>query len=424
MSTDSTSEVTATDHSHAAAGTDSASGFGGRVIRIRRGIEPSEPAPAIEVPIKYDVALDSEVTTGVKDYLVSRRVQRDLKSMGYEDVFIHAIHSEEVQVPETELPKNTLRIYNWARVQPGYTSRTDLEEVYIQEFGERVRLSGGQDDCCLVDVPNLGPDVQPIYDLAGTVLAVCTHNQLAIIFDLFHSTNNQEALFRYIFDAFLSGKFSPLEDSFIIKDVPAASELFTRVFSAQAKAPDSEFIAKIKKEARVHFDKYLEVLKKNEATLRYITGLEEPTPEMVADRAKMVMDRIAANPLIAGISVSKDSIRLITPEIEAEFGKHKYIIVFPIKYNRDHPISIHYFDEEKRKAVPVDHNSGRPCMGSVYPLVDFNLLSGDWDMAVNLVMRALIGSGPGMKEAIKIAEAMRQGMENTAVKTPSNTEAP
>lgn len=317
---------------------------------------------------------------------------------------------------------NFFHVLNWAK--PRGISQGDESSPRawtIDEFGNTIPLTNQQSHGYNVgynfehEAHNSGYVL--IRDHAGVPIALHHENWLAILQDLCDVSRNQSRLMDYLVQQFMvvmdgGGEWTPR--SLIINNVDAVKEVFVRLFNA-----DTGRTKRQKEEAQSRastvWRQYRDCLKEYEDALRRLESGEHATftteSELVEARAESVLASLRDNPLICGLSVRSDRLRVVTKPLPSERsrgrtgyydGLRRLLIHIPLTFKTVrvddmHGLRIHSLGSNGVLS-PLPNKEGffwgdgEFCLGSTRYVVDKNILSGDWDLVVMSLLNGITGS--------------------------------
>lgn len=365
-----------------------------RVIRVVRGAgsRVDTPKPVPQVRIASGV---SHLSSASREIL--RGLERGMLRAGYHTIYIHGGASMRVEPKKTD---GVLQIWNYSdHTAMNITHYDRIDVAYISGYGDGVHLNEDQREAHRW--PNEPPSgVEYVRDVRSNILAAINASNILVRCNIFASRNKaQSQVLEYIIRewagtigvAGISGAIREKPEILTLMDIDTIAALHDRLFKA-TKGRNH----KLRNKAREIVDKayaaYNKAIMEHGEYLMALEGLADPTSEQIRERAEDMIKRAEANPLISGMSVYDDRVRVITPQIMGAYwdGLRHIIVSMDVEHRKRsgvHGIRAHYIDSQGGMRGILGEGS---CFGSVMDTINENIFAGEWDMAAMLVLRALM----------------------------------
>lgn len=403
-----------------------------RVIRVVRGTSGAiRRRPSIRGAFGVSADDDPSNLIGeeLRDFLGSKRVQEIIKAQGFTGITWHTTHGKRVQphggkrfhIYNYAIPENASavkRVGHLSYISTGGAMYSPDSITFRKHHTSNLQLLSGQQSGFMVTNPGFDGATR-VTDMMGQLLGISANNWLMIVFSLQRNISNQAELMDFIFTRCAEQRGWIPEVERQRSETPEIAQtinrdeivgLFTKVFStSQSKNVISEAAKKARADAEYDIEQaythYRSVVAENASRVAYIESLKTPTPESIGERADEVIKSVSQNPLIGGMRVLAGShVRVITRPIESRFwsGLKRMLITIPVMYGTerrdraDRRILLHEINFERGVSKLPDkrgmfNSDASFCLGNIREAIRRNLTGGDWDLAVMMILRGLMG---------------------------------
>ncbi len=391
------------------------------ILRVRKGaaelIEQSR-YPAVRegdgVPaysIHAHVYPASAVDPDVEKLFTEGEMANILWKVGIDEVVIHTTRHSELNLGGilgelAELGKRKLHIFGGA-IPSGVKNAHSEHSRMHAEFDAVISLEENQRYGFIMIAPE--HPMFAIVDEHGDHKGVGGPGFLTVLFNIFGERSNQSDILSYLTRQWMKGSklyellaYSQASLNKLSRDDTIA--LFHKVYDNIDVNSTAAMYTKQSAKNRVTmaFDRYRLTVRKYAETLRFLEGKERPDDETIAQRAEAVFEALAANPLLSGVRVVYDTLKIVTKPLRSDSywkGTKRLIITIPLFYKgNDNELRIHEFHPTYGiTSLPYKDDyifdDGKFCLGSLSQHIDTNILMGEWNMAALLILRALLGQG-------------------------------
>jgi hypothetical protein len=411
-----------------------------KTIKIRITPNPDEP-PKLGCPkLEFHISVENPVAIRPKtrDVITSSELGTKLGKLGFKTVIWYTTHGSHVSV-EKYVDHEVLRMFNFAVPTHRYDNATrqgrphTINGVKIASNGQSdyrgimgfSRKKGGRQLTPDFRVHEIFPDsvnqteaVENIdavmLDDYGSPAAVFGENWVTVSFDLQHSANNQDLLMGEILRKYIQWKTDgkqkepespPKIDDFTTEDlVTHFKHGYHHMLEGGTR---EEYVQRSRNKVRGAFRAYLKMITDEVKNLQHLDGLEELSEEAIIRRGEMVMENMKKFSEIRGVALRGGFLRVITHKLRSDrwLGEKALGIWIPLNYETlsvtqrseggiyEGRIIVKEIDEVNEGLLPgpVDQS----CLGSLRYSFDVNMLSGDWDMAVRVLLQSFTNTASG-----------------------------
>ncbi len=346
-----------------------------------------------------------------------------LWKLGFNEIIIHTTHHEEVSL-SSFIDQTQLHIFGGA-VPGAVRSASDHHHRVFVTRNKEITLPSSQQEGFIAVDPR--PPMFSVNDSRNRRIGIGGPNYLIILFDIFGSRRNQDVLLRYLVSKWIStfgaqdlGLYTP--GSLKVPDREEIIELFHKMYSNVDSGSFAAVNTRDAAKQRIDeaFRRYRSIARKYNKSLRFLAGKESLDDQAIEERAVTTLEAIKVNPLLSGFRVIDDQLRVITKPLYSELywgGRKQLLITMPLHYRgSDDELRVKEIDFSTGiKDLPYKddyiYHEGRFCLGSLHVRIDANMLMGEWNMAVLLVLRGLLGTDHFRKQLKSYGDEMRKARE-------------
>ncbi len=389
-----------------------------RVIRVRKGaakiaekeliitLREGDGVPAYSIMV-HDLPI-SAVDSSIEKLFTEGEMANTLWRIGFDEVIVHTMRCSKVdldilhELAEPNVKK--LHIFGGAIPNNITAAQGEHHNTIALERSVEVVLTRKQRQGFITAHPNR--PMFSITDERGNNICIGSQNYLMVMFNIFGGKRGQLAILSYSIrkwlmesSAYALALYSPETLNLSHDEVVT---LFHKLYDNID--PDSPAVRSTrdaaKYEVSIAFDHYRDIVRKYAGTLRFLEGVDKPSDEIVAQRAETTFKGLAANPLLSGFRVFDNSLKVVTKPLRSQdywSSTKRLLITLPLYYRGDdRELKVHEL-HSKRGLVDLpykeDHifENGAFCLGSLARQIDTNMLIGEWNMAVLLILRGLLG---------------------------------
>ena len=315
----------------------------------------------------------------------------------------------------------------------------DEHYIYYDEYGHKYPLSRDQWRACRYNEAGrthiLEEGWLEVTDYMGQVIAYYKDRVLHITYYLNASSNHQRELMRFVLKRVEEKARHPTRElpSMLMSLADDLVPTFTELFGRSPRVMEANRdVARAR--AKELYDAYTEFCLANEDALRGLdTGI---STELIKDRAESVLASLKSNPLITGLSVRDNVMRVVTAPLPSDGrsrsngemsyydGVRKLVIQIPLTYsrpsirNRDVGSSMRIHSLERNGSLNTlpsrdsyFWDDGEFCLGNLKHGIDTNIFSGDWDMVVMSLLQGICGSAALRRFSKQYGDARRAAVE-------------
>lgn len=398
-------------------------------------------------PHSVDVGVTGSHTGEADAYLapfVRRWVSNHLDVMvaaGYRKIMLHGTHQAQVassEIRDNSADKAVLHVYNWAFPSVITTSRyingTD-SNIGSVTFGDEVNLMGGKTSSYTVNESvNVGEELEGfrfVLDDVARVVAVTKANSLMIVFDIIHNDDENTDLTNGILDRVFglvkAPKIVTLREISVDEIIPKMKKSFEGYKGSSDFKSRLNAINYYMDEAWKH---YLSEARKHMTEYRQLKRASMTDDEFLT-KATSVVKNLTENPFLIGCAVTgRDNIRVTLKSLPSRYwnGVRNVVCTIPLMSDPGSEPRITLRElkhDDSLSMVPVFnqviYSDGRICLGSMGNTIVKMLMNGDWDVAVMMTIRGLVGNDDAFRQWLEIyREAKRDSTPEDIVlkKTP------
>ena len=362
--------------------------------------QPREGDGVPEFEIQEDHYPADNVHEGVIELFSKGEIANELWKLGIDRVILHTTRHGSTS---TEKYLNELEFHIFPGRVPSDVSHMSVKEsAILAEFNVVYEFVGDQMHSFATG--RTGSERYEFDDEKHDSIGLAHKNYLMIYNDILANMNNQVEIFSYVLRKWfkcIAGEESipciSLSD-FEELNSNEVSELFKKAFSEITQDSLSEETrGQARGIVRDAFRLYQLRVREYEDQLRFLDSSLEP--EDIAKRAVATAEALAHNPLVTGCRSVGDNIQVLTRPVPSDkywSGVKRLLISLPVYFRGSYDdIFVHEFTPRGLRNLPVKelyiYADGTICFGSLSNSIDMNLLTGEWNMALLLILRGLMG---------------------------------